>query len=432
MKYLLFFIICILTLCSYSCNDKKELPTYTITSQDFENALNIDGYVEPVNIVTINCPPDVDGVINSLVEDGTIVNEGDIVCTIEYQQLQTNYDETFTSLETRRAHLNKTRADLDLQYAILDAQVKNNDAQADIAQLDSLQIEFVAPSQKRIKELELKKVAIEKEKLQQKLKALAVINQSEIRRIELEIKRLSNRLESIKEKMDALTLKAPKKGLALRAHYRESENKIQIGDPVWSPMTIIMIPDMDIMKVKIKAPEADYKAISIGDSVVFTFDAMPGNMAWGRIKIKSPVGHQYKKDSKVKFFDIEASIDSSLVIPEPGLSAKCKIILKTVKDTIVVPQIAINEEDSMRVVYVKKGQDFEIRQIEIGTASRDNAIVSKGLERGDIISLIKPETSQIKSKVLFQDTIQSELKDSLQTDTIKVQPINNQDKNENN
>ena len=389
-----------------SCTShEKEMALYTISNLNFDHILNIDGFTEPVKSTTLVCPMDVEGVVVQLVEDGTYVNEGEVVCVIEVTELQNEYDQLRIDLENEQAGLNKTKADIEMEYAILEAQVKNNQADAQIAQLDSLQLEYATPSQKRIKELELQKVAIEKAKYENKLQTLAVIQQSEIRRKELRIQRLQNRAQTIKERLEGLTLKAPQKGLAARSIYWLTGKKIQIGDPVWGNMPVVVIPDMSEMKVKILAPERDYKSINVNDSVYYTFDAMPENISYGKILKKSPVGQPYKRDSKVKIFEIEASIDSTLIMPDPGFTATCHIVLKQIKDTIVIPQIAVFEEDSMKVVYVKKKSGYEMRQILQGISSPKDIIVAAGLQREETISLSKPKSSLVKEKVLLPDSI---------------------------
>ena len=389
-----------------SCTSReKELALYTVSYSDFENILIIDGFTEPVKSTTLSCPRNVDGIVIQLIEDGTFVNEGDIVCVLEDVNIQEDYDRLCVDLENAKADLNKTKADIQMEYAILDAQVKSNRAETQIAQLDSLQLAYAPPAQKRIKELELRKVAIEKAKYEKKLQALAVIQQSEIRKKELRIQQQLVRIQTVKELLDGLTLKAPRKGLATRPVYWMTGKKLQIGDNVWGNMAVVIIPEMTEMKVKIWAPEKDYKSINVGDSVYYHFDAMPENISWGKILKKSPVGQPYKKDSKVKLFEIEASIDSTLMMPDPGFTSSCHIVLKQIKDTIVIPQIAVFEEDSIKVVYVKKNSGYEMRQILQGISSPKEVIVTAGVERKETISLSKPSASLVKEKTLLPDSI---------------------------
>ncbi len=396
---LLFFLI------SCSSGENKDIATYSVINTDFENILNIEGFIEPVRSTTIVCPRVSDGVITFLVEDGTIVKEGETVCVIEVKELETSYSQLQVDLENTKAELNKTKADALLEYSLLEAQVKNNEADTKIAQMDSLQLQYATATQKRIKELELKRVAIEKNRYEKKLKALAVIQQSEIRKRELEIQRMSNRVQSVEEQLEKLTLKTAKDGLAIRSNSWSTGKKLQVGDPVWGNMPLVNIPEMKEMKVMISASETDYKYINVGDSVCYTFDAMPGNTGTGRILKKAPVGQPKKRDSKVKFFEIEASLDSCPILPEPGFTANCRIILKQVKDTIVIPQIAVFEEDSIKVVYVKKEKGYEMRQISIGLTSPKDAIITTGLKRKETISLSKPSSGLVKEKTLLPDSI---------------------------
>ena len=397
----LVFIFLFIHSCTF--HDKDDLSTYIASQGTFENSIIIDGYAEPLQSSAATCPPRTEGVIAFLVEDGTFVNEGDVVCIVESQDLQTRYDQFLLSLENAEVGLNKTRADLAAQYALLEAQVKTNEAETKIANLDSLQLKYSTPNQARIKELELERVTIDKNRHEKKLKALAVIQQSEIRRREMEIQQFANRVNSEKERVDALTVKAPKSGLAIREIYRMTGKKLQVGDPVWHLMPLVTIPELSAMKIKIAAPEVDYRYINIGDSVIYTFDAMPDNVAWGKITMKSPVGQQYKEGSKVKFFEIEASIDSTLVMPEPGFTASCRIVMQEIKDTLVVPQIAVFDEDSIKVVYVQQKKGYEMRQVLTGLSSSKEVIITSGLQPNEVIALAKPSASLIKGKALLPE-----------------------------
>lgn len=393
--YALFFLF---FLCSCNKNNKEKISTYPILKSNFENSLVIDGVAEPVRYTTIACPNNVEAIITYLIDDGTYVNEGDVVCVLEDNDRKTIYDNLVIQLETAEAELSKVKADLLMQYALLEAQVKNNKADTEIAQLDSLQLQFATPTQKRIKELELERALIEKKKFENKLEALEIINQSEVRKMELNIQQLTNRLATAKTILDGLTIRSPRKGLAVVSNSRMTGEKLKVGDNVWNNMPLIIIPEVSEMKVKMMAGEVDFRQINEHDSVSFSFDAMPGNVAYGKITKKLPVGQPYKRDSKVKFFEVEASIDSARQLPEPGFTANCKVFITQVSDTIVVPQIAIYEVDSLKVVYVKKKNKYEMRQITTGLSSSKEAIVSDGLRPGEVIALIQPPSSMVRGK----------------------------------
>jgi len=367
----------------------------------------LEGLIEPVLSTTLTSPRNCDGTIVFLVEDGEYVEEGQIVCVIEYQQLQNQYDEILIQLENAEAGLNKTKADLNMQFALLEAQVRTNEADTKIAQMDSLQIAYMSFSQKAIKELELEKATIEKARYEKKLEALKFIQQTEIKKLELEIQRFKIRVDAMKEQIDALTLKAPRSGMVVRSVNRLVPGgvKLQVGDPVWSNFPIAVLPDFKKMKVIISASEADFKYISVNDSISYTFDAMPDNKGTGKILKKAPVGQPYKRGSTVKFFEIEASIDSVLTMPEPGFTANCHIIMKQVENVISVPQIALFDEDSIKVVYVQLKKGFESRQVQTDISSPTEIIITAGLTAGELIALSKPKSSLVKVRTVLPDSL---------------------------
>ena len=385
--------------------NKESISTYIVSRTDFENSVLIEGIVEPIRFTTLSCPARVDGIITYLIDDGTYVDEGEVVCVIEDNNQQTLFDNLKIELENATAELDKVNASLKMEYALLEAQVQNNAVDTKIARLDSLQLEFSTSTQKKIKNLELERAFIEKEKFEQKLNSLNIINQSEIRKLEIHIQQVTNRLQSAEKILAGLTVRAPQKGLAIIADSRMTGMKLKVGDNVWNNMPVAIIPEMKEMKVKMAVSEADFKQINENDSVAYTFDAMPENRAFGRITKKMPVGQPYKSDSKVKFFEVEASIDSVLQLPEPGFTANSRVITTYIGDTIVIPQIAIYDVDSMKVVYVKNNRTYELRQVAIGQSSMKEAIITAGLGNGDVISLIQPPASFIRGKRLLSDSI---------------------------
>lgn len=385
---------------------REHLPAFEVSISDFEDYLITEGSVESVSSVSVTCAQGTGGTVVFLVEDGTYVQEGDVVCRLENAAMATDYESVLTNLEMNRANLEKTYADHALEKALLEAQILNNEAEQAITNLNSKQLEFTPENQRRIRELELKQAAIQNSRFSKKLRTMKIIHQTEIRREQMGIQRTESRVKQIEERMLSLTLKAPKAGLALRAVNPMNDRKYVVGDNAWEGLPLIYLPNMEQMKVKILASEGQYKRMKVGDKVEFSFNAQPENKAWGRITMKAPVGRPIERNSKVKVFDVEASVDSSLTIPTPGLSAQCRVILHQLKDTLVIPQIAVFDHDSLKVVYIQKPKGFERRQVITGLSSPKETVITTGLSRGEAVSLILPEEKQIYSTILLKDTTQ--------------------------
>lgn len=384
--------LCVLA-CACTGNRGGVLPTYTVERMPYVDMLAIEGYTESLNPLTINCPPDVDGTIVHIVETGTEVKEGDVVCIIEDVSIADNYDRWLLNLESMQADLEKLHASQELERALLDAQVRNNDIEALLADADSLQMQYMSPSERRIKELQREKARIEREQLMRRVEATKELQKTDVMKIERQIVQQERRLEGERKKMESLTLRAPRSGIAVRARrWPWSQATWNIGDNVWNGRAVVMMPDMERMKVLIYAQETEYKRLHEGDSVAYAFDAMPGNRGWGRITKLSPVGQTRTEGSAVKTFEIEASVDSLLAPVDPGLSVQCRVYLRHVPDTMVVPTISVFDQDSLKVVYVEQRTGhYEQRTVTLGENSPRSAIVASGLRPGERIALVKPK-----------------------------------------
>ena len=381
---------CLLASCS---SDKgRGLPLYAVERGDFVEMLVIEGHTETVNSVNINCPPHVRGTIVRIVDNGAEVKKGDTVCVLEDVALAENCERLALDLESARAEMEKLQASQQLEAALIEAQVKNNEAEAILAESDSIQMLYMSPMERRTKLLQLERAGVEHYRLLRKMELTKVIQQMDIVRIEKRIKLLERRLRDERRKLQSLTLIAPSNGIAMRGRrWPWSDVTWNIGDEVRDGRTLVALPDLSEVKVIFYAQETEYKRLHWGDSVMYTFDALPENRGWGRIGKMASVGKERTEGSKVKTFEVEASVDSLRLPAEPGLSTRCHVYLKHIPDTIVVPTISIFDRDSMKVVYVQKERRYEERPVVLGVGSPQMTIIASGLHEGEQIALIKPK-----------------------------------------
>ena len=388
----LLYSIAIVGLVSCSSNRGEVLPTYTIERTAYEELLVIEGHTEAVNSVNIHCPPHVGGTITYIAENGTDVKKGDVLCVLEDPNLSEEYERLVLDLEAAYAEIDKLQASQRLEYALLEAQVRNNEAETILATSDSLQMLYMSPTERRTKELQLERAGIEHARLLKKLEATKGIQEIDVIRVEKRIERLKRRIEGERKKIESLTLRAPQDGLAVRARrWHWSDERWKVGDHVDKGRVLLTLPDFAQMKVMFYIPETEYKRLHLGDSVMYTFDAMPDNLAWGCITKMASVGQTRIKDSQVKTFEIEASVDSMQEAIEPGLSTQCHIYIQHIPDVLVAPTVSIFDKDSTKVVYVQQGRTYEECPVTLGIGSTKMTIIADGLREGERISLIKPK-----------------------------------------
>ena len=365
--------------------------THKIQKSDFVHSIAATGIIEAVKTYNITCPGIwTDATIVYLIPEGTVVAPGDTLCILKAGEIENEYKEAVKELETCRAEYNKTVADLNLQALLLESQVKIIESSAAISQLDSSWLNFASDTQKRLIELKLQKAQIEKEKIQMKLQFLKDINESELKKMESKIRQAENRAAQEKEKLDKLTLTADVAGIVNYDILRTSGNKVKEGDIVWGKMPILLIPDMSAMHIKLEVNETKFKRIQKDQDIHITIDAMPEVKFCGKIDRKTPMGKPIKRNSKIKVFEVFATIDSLNRRIQSGLSVTCDVILEFLPDTVVVPLPAVFEKDSTKHVYVANGSGYEKRQVTLSYNSDNFAVVAEGLEKDEEIALVQP------------------------------------------
>ncbi len=80
----------------------------------------------------------------------------------------------------------------------------------------------------------------------------------------------------------------------------------------------------------------------------------------------------------------------------PGMSAGGDIVIERLKDIVLIPVRATFDRGGKVIVYVKKGRDFEPREIVIGRKNEAQVEVKKGLQPGEVVALEEPASAKAK------------------------------------
>jgi HlyD family secretion protein len=439
MKQFIVLFLFILLL-NPGCRKKTpEIITYDLKRSDYIQTIDVAGTIQAVNNVTILAPTtSVSNLIQivHLAENGSNVKKGDTICIFAVPDLVNMVESYKVDLEKLEGDLKKLEVDNAMQLALLNAQVETNKAQIAITMLDSLKMKFAPPAEKKLLTLEMRKALIERNKLQKKFNAQKRINSSELLKLNSRILMQKSRIQMFQDQINSLKLVSPVDGIIMHIqNYRLDGGaiiygNIEEGSSTLSKMSVLQIPDMNTMQVLGEVPEADFKEIQNGQNVLITVEASSNLQTTGKIKRKSL---QKSQDmirtstnsltrTSIKTYEVVISIDSCHLRMKPGLSAMCRIIVHQVKDTIVVPAVAVFQKDSTKFVYVSRGKKFIPVTVESGLSNGSDCIISKGLAGNETIALAQPPHNMIREDVKRKNkgTNENDLgkKDSLSVKTI--------------
>ncbi len=409
------FIYIVLFIITFSeCREKDPgIVTFGLKRSDYLEAINAPGTIQAVNNNFLVTPRIYVSnlTIVHLAEEGVYVKKGDTICIISAPDLDNNFESFTRDLEKMEAERRSLIADNAMQLSLLEAQVETNNAQMEITMLDSIQMKFAPPVKQKLLSLEMEKVSIEKMKLQKKLAAQKIIDKSELLQIGSRITMQKNRIQVIQQQINSLTMVSPADGIVVHVvapmmMFMSSSGmgtlggKIEKGSKVWSNMSVLQIPDLKTMQVSVEVPETDYKRIEEKQDVVILVDAATNLETTGKVKRKSLAGKNVEEKSLIKTYEVIVSVDSCHLKMKPGLSARCRIIIDYVKDTIVVPAAAIFVKDSSKIVYVAAGHEFIPTTVETGLSNSSMTIISKGLKGNETIALMEPPHKLIRKEAI--------------------------------
>ncbi len=382
-----------------ACRQAQEKEfSHLVVRMDFTDNVMLEGTVSAIHSTQVMPFEELvewGSVIKTLTEDGVWVKQGDTVCVLENKDLEEMQDLLTGYIANGRLSYESGLSRLETQYATLEAQLRINEIQSNLSSLDSIQLAYYTPTQRRIAELNLRKARIEEAKLKREIATTKLVNETEVMKLKIQLRQY----ESLQERYDGLVQRlvvtSPATGLFLRKRNPDTGYLYEDGDVVRG--AVGEIPSTDTMQVKMEVPEQVFKRLAVGQPVAYTFSGMPGVRGYGRIVGKSPVARD-RRNTSLTYFDVVASVDSCIRQPQPGMSANCLVTVRTLPDTLAVPIVSVFDQDSCKVVYVKQGNGYVQQEVTTGWQSSQSVVIVKGVAPGMQLSLIRPKDHQIKAK----------------------------------
>ncbi|MEX0986139.1 MAG: efflux RND transporter periplasmic adaptor subunit [Bacteroidales bacterium] len=400
------FSLLIMVLLSACGKNPDEQVCFHAVVDDFTETITVNGNIEAVNTTSLMSPRIFLSTIIWLVEDGKEIQKGDTVCILEHPEISNRLESLLEQMEDLDAQLEKLHADHQVKLSMLHAEIENNNIRLSINSLDSIQKKFAPPLQQKLITLEQKKANIFKEKLEKKYTAQKTIGETEIRGLNSRVRQLENQIQRTRDELKQLIITTPMEGKVLRVevptrYFMSSQGfgtiggKLTEGSLALPNMKILEIPDMSKMQVIAELSENNYKRTEEGQKVIIRVDVKDNLVTTGVIKRKMLAGKQQNRDSKVKIYEALIEIDSCHTRLNPGLNAACEIILNELSDTLVIPAIAVFQEDEKKFVFVREGKKFRKTFVETGTLNSTYNVIASGLPADSYIALGRPPGGKI-------------------------------------
>jgi HlyD family secretion protein len=205
----------------------------------------------------------------------------------------------------------------------------------------------------------------------------------------------------LKDQISKCQIRATKPGLVVYGRagddmvYYGGEERIREGATVRERQTMLTIPDMSSMSVRVRIHETYIKKVKKGQKVRLTVDAFADKVLEGEVMkvgvLPDSQNRWMNPDLKVYMTTIAVSSTNDWL--KPGMTAKVEIFIEKLTDVVYVPLQSVVLEEGKYVCYAaRNGSKVERREVELGSFNEEFIEVKKGIAEGDKVLLRPPKS----------------------------------------
>ena len=362
-----------------------EVNVVTTGELEAKNSENIFG---PDNLRSIQIWGDIK--INELIPEGTIVDSGDFVASLDQTEVVSKMKDLETELEKLESQYTKTMLDTSLNLRSTRDELVNLKFAMEEAQIAVDQSKFEPPATQRQAKINREKAeraynqAVENYDLKyEKAKA-------EMQEVSATLEQARRRKQRMQDILQTFKVYAPKPGMIIykrdwRGRKTETGSSISPWDNV-----VAQLPDLSKMISKTYVNEIDISKVRVGQPVKISIDAFPDRSYTGVVDEVANIG-QTNQGSDAKVFEVVIAVNESDSIMRPSMTTKNEIITATYDSVLYVPLEAIHNNDTLTYVFTDRGMRTVKKEVMVGPGNENAIIIEKGLTEGEEVYLSIPE-----------------------------------------
>uniref|UniRef100_A0A832GMR4 Efflux RND transporter periplasmic adaptor subunit n=1 Tax=Caldimicrobium thiodismutans TaxID=1653476 RepID=A0A832GMR4_9BACT len=371
--------------------EKEPIPQKTAKVERGEVFLEVaaTGAVKPQVGAQVKVGARISGrVENLLVKQGDFVKQGQLIAVIEHKDLKNQVERLEFELKQAISQLEKIKATypekIKASKRVISAlQAELEQLEREAKRLQNLFKEGLI-SKTELERIEKDKVVkenqIEAEKAQ--LRALEAEFDKELERAKSQVEAARRQLEEAKVRLSYAFIYSPINGYV-------SEVTTQQGETVVAGLnapTFITVVDLSRLEVHCYIDETDIGKIKAGMEATFRVDSFPDKVFKARVRTIYP-GAIIKNN--VVFYDTVLDILTPYEnYLRPEMTAQVTILAGKKEGVLLVPSGAVKiDPQGKAFVMVKEGEKWKKRLVKTGWESRGKVEILEGLSEGEVVGV---------------------------------------------
>ncbi len=380
---------------------------------DFECVVTVSGELLAENSVKVKLPNELLSgrsyvysiKITDMVEEGTYVDSGDYVASLDHSAIQEQIDERQESLDLKLEDLIETKMDTNFILINIRNELVTLKDRVEEKELILGQSIYESPAIQRQAEIDLERAKRELDQEKRNYELQKVKAEQRLSQLNYSIRRTQRELEDFHKIFESLNIKAERPGIIIYRRDRTG-SKIQVGSIVdrYHP-EIAELPDLSSMISRTYVNEVDISKIMEGQPVTVGIDAFPDIFFTGEVINVSNIG-QSVPGKNTKVFEVDVRIFEQDELLRPSMTTSNAILTSKTEDALYIPLDALYVQDSINYVFLSRQN---VKQVVVpGDANENHVVIKKGLKKGQRI-LLNPPHDEADLPLTGEDILKDEL-----------------------
>ena len=393
----------------YGGTTTVEVPVARVRRSEFVISVRTRGELRSTKSVILSAPQVPDPRIVKLAESGKPVKKGDVVVEFDAAQQEQYYLEGTTNVRAADSEIVKLKASHRMVDEADGLNLMTAEYNLQRAELDASKAEIVSEIEGAKYRIDVGLSEGELGQVKTVIKSHDVTQEADLQRLQQRKDKTVRDLERYKGYLSKMVIRSPNDGIVnilpnfrAQGSWGSSPPAFREGDRAWTGAAIAEIPDLSEMRIDLKLEEVDRGKIKLGQQIRIRVDAVPDKEFLAELDWISPIAAlQYRgMGLSEKSFPARATLKQLDPRLRPGMSSSAEVIIESEPNALMIPARASFVRDGKPAVYVQRGQEFILRQIEVGKRNDSDIVVLKGLREGEMVALENPAEAAKRAKKL--------------------------------
>jgi HlyD family secretion protein len=351
--------------------------------ETFRSSISSNGKVEP--IIPYSLRAKFDGFVDRVIAaEGKNVKKGELLLTLDARAIRSQLDQARAQQAAQeddlRAARTGGRAD---QAAKLASDLRSAEAERNLLQRQQETLtKLAAQNAATAEEVDKNRTALERSeasvdearKAKQEFERQASLDRD---RLDLLVEHSKALVNDLQDKVDSSRVTAPANGTLYSF-------PVHAGDFVHTGDLLAAIADLHELRVRAYIDEPELGQLKPGQTVVVTWDALPGRTWTGKTEI---LPRQVVALGTRNVGELLCTIENKGQELIPNTTVDVRIEINERADALVVPRGAVQIDGGHRYVYRLDGGRLHQTEIRVGLSNATQFEVLSGVNEGDFLAL---------------------------------------------